>query len=48
MLEIFTARAKKLGGSSSNQATPQPNAEYRSTVRRSSGVTQSQRMLIRL
>lgn len=41
---IFTARAKKLVSNSSNQATPQPTPEYRSTVRRNSGVTQSQRM----
>lgn len=38
------ARAKKNINSLSNQTTPQP--EFRSTVRRSTGVTQSQRKLL--
>lgn len=38
---FFLARSKKVTQNISNQSTPQ--TEYRSTVRRSSGVTQSQR-----
>lgn len=40
---FVSARVKKVAQNTSNQSTPQ--TEYRSTVRRNSGVTQSQRML---
>lgn len=46
ILIFFAARAKKLVNNSSNQATPQATPEYRSTVRRNSGVTQSQRKFL--